>query len=278
MILPRVLEEMSCDVIPLNAAPEEIVGEQDDAAFKARLRETGVIVRAVKANLGLFIDSPGERCFLIDERGEVLEHSAAFGVLAQLALDARPGLLLGPASTSLAFTMIADGLSSRFVPTKTTPGAVLRAAQHTETVLASDGGGGYCWPEFLVAFDAMFTAAKTLELMARSGKTISQLQGTIPEVGYVEAVEFCPWEAKGRVMRLVMERHLKDRVDLTDGVKVFLDGGWVLVVPDADKPEYRIIASASDTVRASELVREYTDVVREAVTEVQPEPRGVVET
>jgi mannose-1-phosphate guanylyltransferase/phosphomannomutase len=277
-ILPRVLQEMNCDVIPLNAAPEETVSEQDEPAFQARLKETGVIVRAVKANLGVFIDSPGERCFLIDESGQVLDHQVAFGVLAQLALSERQGLLLGPASTSLAFSIIAERMKSRFVPTKTTPGAVLRAAQHNETVLASDGGGGYCWPQFLVAFDAMYTAAKSLELMASSGKTVGQLRASIPDVGYVEAVEFCPWEAKGRVMRIVMERHLKDRVDLTDGVKVFLDGGWVLVVPDADKPEYRIIASAADRGRAKQLVDEYSGVVREAVAEVQPEAEGVVET
>jgi mannose-1-phosphate guanylyltransferase/phosphomannomutase len=276
-VLPRILQEMNCEVIPLNAAPEEVVSEQDDPAFQARLHETGVIVKAVAANLGVFIDSPGERCFLIDEKGEVLEHQEAFGVLAQLALGVRPGLLLGPASTSLAFSLIADKLSSRFVPTKTTPGAVLRAAQHTETVLASDGRGGYCWPDFLVAFDAIFTAAKTLELMAATGKRVAELRQAIPKVGYVEAVEFCPWEAKGRVMRLVMEKHLKDRVDLTDGVKVFLDGGWVLVVPDADKPEYRIIASAADGPTAKQLVDEYTGVVRQAVSEVRPVPGDVVE-
>src|SRR5205085_255703 len=56
-ILPRVLQEMSCDVIPLNAAPEETVSEQDEPGFQARLKETGVIVKAVKANLGVFIDS-----------------------------------------------------------------------------------------------------------------------------------------------------------------------------------------------------------------------------
>jgi mannose-1-phosphate guanylyltransferase/phosphomannomutase len=154
---------------------------------------------------------------------------------------------------------------------------VLRAAQHQETVLASDGGGGYCWPEFLIAFDALFTAAKTLELMASSGKTIGQLRGTIPEVGYVEAVEFCPWEAKGRVMRLVMERHLRDRVDLTDGVKVFVDDGWVLVAPDADRPEYHVIASTTDAGHADRLVEEYSRLVRSVVSEAAPQAEAVVE-
>jgi mannose-1-phosphate guanylyltransferase/phosphomannomutase len=278
LVLPRVLQEMNCTVIPLSAAPAEIVVEQDASAFNAHLLEMGVIVSAVKAKLGIFIDTPGERCFLIDETGEVLDHDTAFAVLAQLALSVKPGMLLGPASSSLAFSMIADQMQSRFVPTKITPGAVLRAAQHADTVVASDGAGGYCWPDFAVSFDAIFTTVRVLELLARTGASLGTLKSRIPAVAHRTAVEFCPWEVKGRVMRTMMERHLKDRIDLTDGVKVFVEGGWVLVVPDADRPEYHIIASTLDPVKSQALVDEYAALVRSVVTEMAPLAEGVVET
>jgi len=232
----------------------------------------------VKAKLGIFIDTPGERCFLIDESGEVLDHDTAFAMLVQLALAGRPGMVLGPASASLAFSMIAESMQSRFVPTKITPGAVLRAAQHADTVLASDGVGGYCWPDFAVSFDAIFTTVRVLELLAHSGATLGSLRSRIPAVSHRSAVEFCPREVKGRVMRTMMERHLKDRVDLTDGVKVFVEGGWVLVVPDADRPEYHIIASTLDPVRSAALVEDYSALVRSVVAELAPQAEGVVET
>jgi mannose-1-phosphate guanylyltransferase / phosphomannomutase len=278
LVLPRVLQEMNCTVIPLSAAPAEIVVEQDASTFNAHLQEMGVIVSAVKARLGIFIDTPGERCFLIDESGDVLDHDTAFAVLAQLALSVKPGMLLGPASSSLAFSMIADQMQSRFVPTKITPGAVLRAAQHADTVVASDGAGGYCWPDFAVSFDAIFTTVRVLELLARTGASLGALKSRIPAVAHRTAVEFCPWEVKGRVMRTMMERHLKDRIDLTDGVKVFVEGGWVLVVPDADRPEYHIIASTLDPVKSQSLVDEYSALVRSVVTEMAPRAEGVVET
>jgi mannose-1-phosphate guanylyltransferase/phosphomannomutase len=277
-LLPRVLQEMNCDVIPLNASPAEIVAEEDDAAFREHLQEMGVIVSAVRAELGVFIDRPGERCFLIDEEGHVLNHDVAFGVLAQLALAGKSGILLGPATASLAFSMISEQLGSRFVPTKITPGAVLRAAQHAETVMASDGGGGYCWPDFAVAFDAIFTTVRVLEMLAHQRTGLSTLRARIPVVSDQSAVEFCPWDVKGRVMRAMMERHLRDRVDLTDGVKVFFDGGWVLVVPDADRPEYHVIASTLDPVRSRALVEEYSALVRSVVAEAAPRAEAVVET
>ena len=276
LALPRVLQEMNATVIPLSAAPAEIVIEQDAGSFSAHLQEMGVIVSAVKARLGVFIDRPGERCFLIDETGEVLSHDEAFAVVVQLALAGKPGLVLGPASASLAFSMIAEQMNSRFVPTKITPGAVLRAAQHADTVVASDAAGGYCWPDFAVSFDAIFTTVRLLELLAHTGASLRSLRDKIPAVAHKAAVEFCPWEVKGRVMRTMMEKHIKDRVDLTDGVKVFVDGGWVLVVPDADRPEYHIIASTLDAAKSDALVEEYSALVRSVVTEMAPQAEGVV--
>ena len=271
-VLPAILQQMNCEVISLNAAPGE-PRERSAAEFSAHLQEMAVIAKATGAQLGVFIDSPGERCFLVDESGAVLTHDEAFGVLAQLALERKPGIVLGPASSSLAFSVIAERHEGRFLPTKTTPGAVLRAAQHTDTVIASDAAGGYCWPDFQIAFDAVFTAARTLEMLAKSGHSLGKLRKRLPTVGYVRKDEFCPWEAKGRVMRTVLEKHLKDRVDLTDGVKVFVNGGWVLVVPDADKPEYHIIASTRESDSAKSLVEEYAQLVREVVAESgQPEP------
>jgi mannose-1-phosphate guanylyltransferase / phosphomannomutase len=278
MVLPQVLRELNCAVIPLNAAPAEILIEQDDATFQAHLQEMGVITSAVKAKLGVFIDAPGERCFIVDETGTLLSHDEAFAVLTQLALTGKPGMVLGPASSSLAFSMIADQFHSRFVPTKLTPGAVLRAAQHAEAVLASDGGGGFCWPDFAVSFDAIFTVARVLEMLAKTGTSLSVLRGRIPAVTHRTAVEFCPWEVKGRVMRTMMERHLRDRVDLTDGVKVFVDDGWVLVAPDPDRPEYYIIGSTTDPGHADRLVEEYSQLVSSVVAEAAPQAEAVVET
>ena len=278
MVLPQVLRELNCAVIPLNAQPAEVLVEQDDSTFQAHLQEMGVITSAVKAKLGVFIDAPGERCFIVDETGRLFTHDEAFAVLTQLTLTGKPGMILGPASTSLAFSMIADELHSRFVPTKLTPGAVLRAAQHAEAVLASDGGGGFCWPDFAISFDAIFTVARVLEMLAQTGTSLGALRSRIPHVTHRVAVEFCPWEVKGRVMRTMMERHLRDRVDLTDGVKLFVDDGWVLVAPDADRPEYYVIASTTDAAHAHRLVEEYSALVRSVVAEAAPQAEAVVET
>ena len=50
----------------------------------------------------------------------------------------------------------------------------------------------------------------------------------------------CPWALKGTVMRVLNERFADANVDLTDGIKIFDERGWVQVLPDprraADPP------------------------------------------
>src|SRR5260370_7274330 len=94
IVLPRVLQEMNSTVIPLNASPAEVIVEQDETTFRARLEEMGVIAAAVKAKVGIFIDSPRERCFLVDQTAEALHHHTPFPVLPHLPLPAKPALLL----------------------------------------------------------------------------------------------------------------------------------------------------------------------------------------
>jgi mannose-1-phosphate guanylyltransferase/phosphomannomutase len=115
-------------------------------------------------------------------------------------------------------------------------------------------------------------------MLAKTGTSLGVLRNRIPSVTHRTAVEFCPWEVKGRVMRTMMEKHLRDRVDLTDGVKVFVDDGWVLVAPDPDRPEYYVIASTTDPAHANRLVDEYASLVRSVVSEAAPQAEAVVET
>src|SRR4029077_6469573 len=113
--------------------------------------------------------------------------------------------------------------------------------------------------------------------LAKSGTSLGILRSRIPAVAHRKAVEFCPWEGKDHWMRPMTERHLKDRVALADGVKVFVDDGWVLVAPDADRPEYYVIASTLDPAHAQRLVEEYCQLVRSVVSEAAPQAEAVVE-
>ena len=107
---------------------------------------------------------------------------------------------------------------------------------------------------------------KLLELLAKEGRPVSAVRAEIPRAAYEHRLESVPWDAKGRVMRTMVEMHRDAPVDLADGIKVFVDGGWVLVLPDPDMPRYHIIVSMEDSDKARALADQYSALVKTAVS------------
>ena len=65
-------------------------------------------------------------------------------------------------------------------------------------------------------------------------------------------------------MRTLLEDHRDRSLDLVDGIKVFVDGGFVLVRPDPDEPACHIVASSGDEQEARRLLADYSQRVRDA--------------
>lgn len=66
-------------------------------------------------------------------------------------------------------------------------------------------------------------------------------------------------------MRRLAEAHHHERVDLTDGLKVLFGSGYVLVLPDADTPRYRVIASGAESREMTERLHQFVEEVQETV-------------
>jgi len=271
LVLPRLFKELNIDAIPLNAGYDEVYQSKSDEAFDDARRQSALITRTLGCNLGAYIDYGSERIFLIDEKGSLLDHHEALGVLASLVLRARSGALVAPASVPQTIASLTRQIAgAHFVPGKAEPSALLHTAQVHAAILASDGNGGYAFPQHLLGFDALFTLIKLLELLAKDGRMVSVVLDEVPRAAYEHRLETVPWDAKGRVMRTMVEMHRDAPVDLADGIKVFVDGGWVLVRPDPDMPRYHIIVSLDDKEKARALADQYTAMVKTAVGESGP--------
>jgi mannose-1-phosphate guanylyltransferase/phosphomannomutase len=77
----------------------------------------------------------------------------------------------------------------------------------------------------------------------------------------------CPWSAKGRVMRGLAERFGTDPdAILAEGVLLGVEGGWVLMLPDPDSPEFYVYAeSEAADGRPQEIMEEYVDIVKSLI-------------
>jgi len=71
----------------------------------------------------------------------------------------------------------------------------------------------------------------------------------------------CPWEHKGKVMRILSEQYRERRAKPIDGIKIDLGKEWVLVLPDADRPLFHVVAESVSNDQAQALAEKYARVV-----------------
>lgn len=275
LVLPRVFKELNVESVPLNAGFDESYQPKSREGFDRSRQESALITRTLGCHFGTYIDYGSERLFLIDDQGQVLEHHEAFGVLALLTLQAGQGIVVAPATAPRAIERLAERYGGRLVSSKADPSNLLRTAQQHQARLASDGKGGYVFPEHLLAFDAIFAVVRLLELLAHDRRSIAAIRAELPVGAYEHRVESCPWDAKARVMRTMVEFLRDQTVDLADGIKVFVDGGWVLVLPDPDLPSCHVIVSVDDAEQARTLADRYGTLIREAIQDSGTSPSPV---
>ena len=131
---------------------------------------------------------------------------------------------------------------------------MMAAAANDGMALAGDEEGGFIFPELTPGFDAMFSLARLLRMLSQQGVKLSEIVTALPEMHTARGGAPCSWEGKGLVMRRMADLGRETRADLKDGIKVYDQDGWVLVLPDSFEPCFHIFAESESDQGAAELV------------------------
>lgn len=262
-VAPAIFGRLGLGVIALNATLGAGRQPLDRQEFERSLRQISTSVRALKADLGVFIDSASERIYLIDEKGQRISQPTALILLIKLMCEAgKGGRIVVPLSISKIAEEIATANQCEVQRVPIRASALMEASQKDTVIFAGAEGGGYIFPEFLPAYDALMSLGKILEILAKTKKSLSSLVNTLPRYYVVHKQEICPWEKKGFVMRQLMEEAKGRKVELIDGVKIYLRNGWVLLLPDPDEPLCHIYAEGVSQKQADERSQKYVRFVR----------------
>jgi mannose-1-phosphate guanylyltransferase/phosphomannomutase len=177
--------------------------------------------------------------------------------------NGRRGKLAFPITVTSQVEQMVAGSDLEVIRTPASLAELTKAAAQEGVIFAGAVGGGYVFPEFLPAYDAVASLCKLLELLAPVDKPLSALVAELPASTLVHRQIPCPWSLKGTVMRVVTERLRDRKVDLLDGIKVFDERGWAQVLPDPDEPLVHVYAEGRTEDESLELERELHELVEE---------------
>ena len=244
MLVRQLAEEMGCELLITNM---HITSSAD-----SNLQSLTTTVSEGGFDLGAVIDRDCERLILIDEDGKIIGDELFLALTALVSLRSREGTtVVVPVSAPAVIERMAREYRGSVVRTK------MASSQIMDSLIAHNA-----YEQFIMNFDAIGALMKVLDFL-RSGKTsLAELESVIGELHIEKREIACPPTAKGAVIRHIMQEVSgAGKVDTTDGVKIFIDNGWVLVLPDAVRPVCRVIAESDDVEFAAELADFYVEKV-----------------
>ncbi|MEY2397795.1 MAG: mannose-phosphate guanylyltransferase / phosphomannomutase [Actinomycetota bacterium] len=261
LVLPSVLAKIGADVLVVNPYAATSAAATFDAA--AHAANVASLVKSSAADLGAVLSPDGERIVLVDDKGHVLSGEQTQLVYVAIAAHAGKGPVALPVDTPMDAVTIADNGGITIVWTKRSAASLLDDARQQHASLAADRRGGVAFPDFLPAFDGVAALLHVMDHVAKSDEALSKLVKAVASPAIAEETVVTPWERKGAVMREMVERNSDRTVDLIDGVKVILDDGWVLVVPDPEEPATLVSAEAPTPSEAQSRAQEYARRIRQ---------------
>jgi len=270
LILPLLLPTLDAEVISLHASTDEHKTTVAATELGVNIADVQRLVKVMNADLGAVIDPGAERLYLVDEQGREIPLEKSLLLFVDLvAGSAASGHKIAlPLTVTRLAEQIAEPHGVQIERTKVSLPALMEASTADDVVFAGAIGGGYIFPEFLPAFDAVMSLGKLLELLAPRGAPLSELVDQIPSSTLVHKTVSCPWSLKGTVMRTVTEELQRTdgrRLSLLDGIKVFYKGGWAQILPDADEALFHVYAEGADSDASERMADGFVTEVREVI-------------
>jgi mannose-1-phosphate guanylyltransferase/phosphomannomutase len=264
LILPDILGRLGLEVVSLNAYLSAPRVTKTAEEFQTSLDRLSTIVLTLKADAGFLIDTGAEKVFMIDEKGGRITNDMALVMIANLVMRVHQSGSVGvPVTVSGVIESLAKSQHVSVKRLRTAPRYIMEASREKGMLFVGDGIGGFIFPEFQPCFDAMFAIVKIVELLARHKVPMSALATEVPAFETMHQKVPCPWDRKGLVMRRAIEAVQTLPNELVDGVKIFVDGSWVLMLPDPDEATFHVWTEGADKNQARALLKEYAQKIHE---------------
>jgi phosphomannomutase len=254
---PAVLEPLDLDVVPLFFELDgTFPNHEANPIDPANLQDLQEEVRASGADIGLAFDGDADRCFLVDERGELVDPSALTALIAARELAKEPGAtVIHNLITSRAVPEVVSERGGTPVRTRVGHSFIKARMAETDAVFGGEHSGHFYFRDFWRADSGMLAALHALAALAETDRPLSEL-----------LAEFVRYHATGEINSTVTDqaavlRRLEEQyggrgdvaVDHLDGLTVTHPDWWFNVRASNTEPLLRLNAEAADLGRLAEI-------------------------
>ena len=190
------------------------------------------VVLEEKADLGIAWDGDADRIGVVDENADPIFGDMLIVIFGRALLKEVPNpTIIGDVKCSQLMFDTLEKEGANAVMAKTGHSLIKAKLKELNAEIAGEMSGHMFFAHRYLGFDdALYAAARLIEILSQTDKKLSELLSDLPKTCNTPEIRFdCPDEIKFKVVDLVKEDMKEFDVDSLDGVRVKFEHGWGLV-------------------------------------------------
>ena len=269
---PRLMNSLGVQVVPLSCTLDGAFRDRPSEPSKENAARAIAAVKSSRSNLGILQDGDADRAIFIDEKGDYVwgDSSLALAILHELPRHTAGGkqpIVCTAVSSSSCVADATKMAGGHLEWTVVGSPVVAREMIRLGAVFGGEDNGGLMFARHQVCRDGLMAMAFMLELLAKTQKPFSELVAVVPRYALAKDKLHVPEERKQAILKELKKKVATEKgvtsIDDRDGIKIYLEDGWVLVRPSGTEPIYRVQAEAKTAEKAAALVARFKPMVEQ---------------
>lgn len=262
IVIPQLLRALGVkNIIELNCEANGKFAHTPEP-IPENLTQIADLMKEGRADVGFVVDPDVDRLAIVMENGEMFVEEYTLVAVADYILRHTPGATVSNLSSSRALRDVTEAAGCSYSPAAVGEVNVVTKMKETGAVIGGEGNGGVIYPAAHYGRDALVGVALFLTLMAKSGKTVSQLKAGYPQYAIAKnKIELTPDIDVDAILLAMKDRYKSEKITDIDGVKIDFPQSWVHLRKSNTEPIIRIYAEAHTMEEADALANDIKEVI-----------------
>ncbi len=261
-ISKTLLNELGCEVVAINNEMTGIFAHTPEPT-KDNLVEFSQRVAEEHAAVGFAQDPDADRLAIVDEKGTYIGEEYTLALAAKYVFSK----MKGSAATNLSTSRMIDDVAAQYgcevIRTPVGEANVADAMVRNECVIGGEGNGGVIDLRVGPVRDSLVAMAQVLQLMAETGKSISELVSEIGGYYVYKAKAVANKDEAATIIEQVKAQYPDAKLNTSDGCRFDFADGWVHIRTSNTEPVMRVIVEMPDEQKAAKYIETITKIQQE---------------
>lgn len=263
---PAVFARLNCDVIPLYYELDGTFPNHEANPIDAKnLKDLQKAVKKHKADIGLAFDGDADRCFLVDENGDLVNPSTLTALIASRELAKNPGAnIIYNLISSRAVAEIVEENGGKAIRSRVGHSYIKQLMADTGAVFGGEHSGHFYFKDFWRADSGMLAALHAIAALGEVDSSLSKILK--PYCRYITSGEInSEVSDTENAMNKISEKFGSasgNEIDHLDGLTVNGDTWWFNVRASNTEPLLRLNVEAKTQARMEKIRDEVLATIR----------------